>query len=290
MNTPPLTEQESAASIRKAMAKNDFALAAHLFERHETWFSTPAATVETRPLEDSRKPVFTAKPPVDPNAPHVKMMAPPCPQAADLTMAEATLWDNWGSDQRPVRTDIKGRNRAPVHRYGLEFHGWTLDPDNVKTLRQLTMPGLQHFSTSTRLFPVESMAVIVPEMVKRGKIDQAYADELMGVVDHYRDSAVKIGLFSGNGASTKGVGKAYIPHQFVAIEVFEGKNHAAMPETCRVHINGEILNVTGWTNKRAGSDTILEHTHTKTGETPLYAARMDLSGKYRWSGWDSRVV
>lgn len=288
--------------IDQAWSENDREFAIQLTDYRNNRFRPPKTDKTIIPVRMSAsanvKAAFaSAKPtpapptetPIEPK-PHAKVMAPPCPPVSSLKMVEATLWDNFGSKDRPERLDKRGRNRAPIHRYGLEFHGWTLDPANIKTLRQLSMPGSQHFSTSTRLYPVESMAAIIPKMVTRGLIDQAYADTLMRLVAQYEGSAVKIGLFSGNGASTKGVGKAYIPNQFVVIELFEGAEHAARPDFCQVHIDGEILTVTGWSDKLAGSDKPLRKITTATGETPLFAARNDLSGQYRWSGWDSRAV
>lgn len=199
-----------------------------------------------------------------------KAILKPCPAIADITMIQATLWDNWGSEKRPKTGGYK--DRVPMNRFGCDIEVWTDAGATIVNIADLRRK--LAFRSRTDLIRWQDFAPIPDKLEAEGKITRAYADELLAL---HAASAPTLcfGLFSGKGggATARG-GGGYIPHTFARIEMI-----GPVPGAGELWVGGQSLPIEGWTSRTPSGDPLAAYR----------ASRMDIEGSYGWKGWDSRA-
>ena len=214
-----------------------------------------------------------------PPTPRKAVIAPHAPPIDDVTMIEATVWDNWLG---PIKPPVSRERKVSFSRFNLSLKIWTCDPTPINHLSALEQAVA--WSGATELIDRTRFLKALPKLQSDGKISLEYHNLLQDVLAD-KPPSLCIGLLSANGSRIKHSGKAYFENQFVLFEVMNMKVQYA-----KLVIGGEVLSL------EAFADTLpqdkpfkprLDKATAKPIAQIVQQARIELTSKYGYVAWRS---
>ena len=226
------------------------------------------------PVPDDPDPSTTKT--VEAPGAHAEPAVSGLPPISAMTMLQTTLWDNWGSPERPKPTgNRKGDRKPPFQRYGAEVEVWTVDPTVIRRLADMRLSVA--YKATTRLILHRDLPPVLARLVAEGRITPAYERNLLDLRAE-STGACGFGLFR---TRTRQGGSPYAPRSFIRVEVLGG-----VPVSADLWSGGEGLRIVGWTASTPSQEPLTAGV--------VRQSRLDLSGEFRFLGktrqqWDSRA-
>jgi|GEM_PF-3608281 len=214
---------------------------------------------------------------VAPAAPSTPTVIETVPNAADVTLASITVWDNWGGDKKPPVE--KGR-RTPPLQWGVTIELWTDPADTIPT-RSTDRMKLVSLRATTRLLNHDHFVGGAKKLHEQGSISAAYLARL--IANH--GSSSFLGLRTGTFQEQTGnAGSPYIKDTDCFIEMDVRGLDA--PYSCKLHLNGGhlVIRSEDWSDKQVNGAPL----PGKNGRVARWQCRFDRDSAFGNSDWKTK--